>query len=147
MHILIRRVKTEDLDKIAGLEEKYFSQPWSREAFENAALNDDYILLAAEHEGEIAGYVCSQISVYEADIMNIAVKEEYRRMGIATKLIEVLAQESAKRGAESIFLEVRLSNKGAIETYKRNGFTEVGTRRNFYEKPTEDALIMRKGLP
>jgi len=146
MHILIRKVKPEDLDEIAGLEEKCFSQPWSREAFESAAFSDDYIMLAAEHEGEIAGYVCSQVSVYEADIMNIAVKEEYRRMGIATKLIEVLAQETLKRGADAVFLEVRLSNEAAIETYKQNGFEKVGVRPNFYEKPTEDALIMRKSL-
>ena len=95
---------------------------------------------------QVVGYVGSQSSVDETDIMNIAVHPDWRRRGIAESLIENLIAELKKRGSHALMLEVRVSNDGAIALYEKLGFHQVGCRKNYYRNPKEDALILRKEL-
>ena len=83
--------------------------------------------------------VCGEVS-----INNIAVSENYRRKGIARALLQKMLSDLS--GADSVTLEVRKSNAAAIALYESFGFERVGERRGFYEKPTEDALLMTKIL-
>ena len=92
----------------------------------------------------LVGYVGSQSSIDESDIMNIAVHPDWRRRGIAEKLIDYLVQELKKRGSHALMLEVRVSNDPAIALYEKLGFQQVGRRKNYYRNPKEDALILRK---
>ena len=92
----------------------------------------------------MAGYVGSQTVMDETDMMNIAVHPDFRRQGVARALILALIGELKKRGSRCLTLEVRASNDPARALYESLGFAHVGTRRNYYQNPKEDALILRK---
>ena len=92
----------------------------------------------------VAGYVGSQSVLGEADMMNIAVSPDYRRRGVAKLLLQALQQSLAAQEVYSLTLEVRRSNEPAIALYAKDGFVQVGCRKNYYRHPTEDALILRK---
>ncbi|MDO5139983.1 MAG: ribosomal protein S18-alanine N-acetyltransferase [Eubacteriales bacterium] len=79
----------------------------------------------------------------DAEVVRIAVRGEYRREGIGSRLLEGLISEAKRRRVSGIFLEVRSSNLAAVSMYRRAGFTEEGIRKNYYSSPAEDALIMR----
>lgn len=144
--VTIRHMEARDAAYVAELEKKVFSQPWSEKAFRDTIDNDDYIYIVAEHENAIVGYAGCIVSADGADITNIAVAENYRRMGIAEELLRQTETLVRKRHAQAVYLEVRQSNTGARRLYEKNGFTQIGVRRNFYQKPLEDALLMAKNL-
>ena len=100
--------------------------------------------LVAQAGGEVLGYVGSQSVMGEADMMNLAVLPAARRRGIARALVTALIRELAGGGVHSLTLEVRASNEAAIGLYDKLGFVAVGRRRGYYEKPREDACILRK---
>lgn len=96
-------------------------------------------------DGEtVAGYVGSQTVLDETDMMNVAVHPDFRRKGVARGLILALIGELKQRGSHCLTLEVRASNAPARTLYESLGFAHVGTRRNYYQNPKEDALILRK---
>ena len=92
----------------------------------------------------MAGYVGSQTVLDETDMMNVAVHPDFRRQGVARALILALTEELKNRGSHCLTLEVRASNDPARALYESLGFVLVGTRRNYYHNPKEDALILRK---
>ena len=96
-------------------------------------------------DGEVvAGDIGAQTVLDSADIMNVAVLPDYRRTGLGERLIHSLCAQLSQRGAQSVLLEVRVSNTPAIKLYEKLGFTVVGRRPNYYFHPKEDALIYRK---
>jgi ribosomal protein S18 acetylase RimI-like enzyme len=91
-------------------------------------------------DGQIAGFVVSrQVADGEREILNVAVRPDFRRMGIATQLLQ--AELAGWPGTH--FLEVRESNAPARQLYGRLGFQEVGTRPGYYENPPEAGIVMR----
>jgi ribosomal-protein-alanine N-acetyltransferase len=80
----------------------------------------------------------------ESDMMNVAVHPDFRRRGIAAKLVEKLVEDLGKMGNHCLSLEVRVSNDPAIKLYEKLGFSQVGRRPKYYRNPREDALILRK---
>lgn len=130
--------------KVAELEAKYFSMPWSENSICGELKNPLSLWVVALKDGEVVGYVGSQIVPDEADMMNLAVEETYRRKGIAEGLVNALVSQLQVRGVVSLTLEVRASNAPAIALYNKMGFFQVGRRPNYYQKPREDALILRK---
>lgn len=94
----------------------------------------------------LAGCCGVWISFEEGEIMNVAVRKEYRRKGVAGKLMKELLSRAEKRGAARFILEVREGNLPAIRLYESLGFLHAGRRRNFYSDPAEDALIMIKEI-
>ena len=100
----------------------------------------------AEDDGDVVGYIGSQIAFPEADVMNVAVRPEYRRRGVGQILVEALSTHLRNIDCESLTLEVRASNAPAIALYEKLGFAQVGRRPNYYRNPKEDALILRKEL-
>ena len=115
MHVNVVPMQADHLDELARLERICFSRPWSR------------TMLAEE------GY-----------ITNVAVFPEYRRRGVAEQLIAVFDKFARGNRLAFLTLEVRPSNAAAIALYQRFGFEEVGRRRNYYDLPKEDALILTK---
>ena len=89
-------------------------------------------------------YCGAYISFEEADISNVAVKKNFRRKNVAENMLNKLFYECGKKGVSDITLEVRETNVSAISLYEKLGFEEAGIRKNFYEKPVENALIMWK---
>ena len=142
--IVIRRMQPEDLPKVCEIEKENFSLPWSEKSFLESMERNDTVFLTALVDGEIAGYVGCYCIAGEGEITNVAVRDSYRRMGIGGKLLEKLYEEGAALDCKEFFLEVRESNEAAIGLYSRQGFVKEGIRKNFYEKPVENAWIMWK---
>lgn len=131
-------------EQVAALEKACFSMPWSENAIISELTNPLSLWLVALDGENVVGYVGSQSVMGEADMMNIAVHNAYRRQGIAMELVSRLVLALRERNVFSLTLEVRASNKGAVSLYNTLGFTQVGRRPNYYSVPKEDALILRK---
>ena len=139
--IEIIRMNESHVSAVAELERQNFSEPWPEIAVRSELTNKLALWLVAVEDGVVAGYVGSQTVLQEADMMNIAVADTHRRRGIARLLVEELIRQL---DAYQLTLEVRASNVPAIALYEKLGFTQVGLRKNYYHKPKEDALILRK---
>ena len=140
----IRFMKTEDLEKVAAIESSLFSMPWSAKGFQDSMNSADTIYLTALWDGKVAGYCGLLQSFEEADITNVAVAKEFQERGIAFAMLVELLKLGNEKGISDYTLEVRVSNAPAIHLYEKLGFVNEGIRKNFYEKPREDAMIMWK---
>ncbi|MCI6227789.1 MAG: ribosomal protein S18-alanine N-acetyltransferase [Clostridiales bacterium] len=130
--------------QVAALEKLCFSDPWSETSIASELENPLSLWLIAEEDGAVCGYVGSQTVLDETDMMNIAVRPDCRRKGIAAALIAELVSRLKARGSRILRLEVRESNLPAIALYKAMGFTQLGLRKNYYRNPKENALILGK---
>ncbi len=142
MNIDIQKMSEVHLGQVAMLETECFSTPWSENALREELSNEHARFFVAFCEEQIAGYIGAHNIVGEVYITNVAVFPEFRRQGVGEALIKNLIDLSFSEKAEFITLEVRKSNVGAINLYSKMGFKEVGSRKNFYENPREDALLM-----
>lgn len=141
--IKIRPFKFDDSGAVAEIEKQCFSHPWS----ENALLESfdaGVLFLVAENKNGIIGYSGLQRIAGEGYVTNIAVLPKFRGFGVGTRLTKALADYCEENSYSFITLEVRKSNAVAINIYKKLGFAEVGLRRNFYDDPKEDAVIMTR---
>lgn len=129
---------------VAALEQICFTDPWPEVAVSSELENPLSYWLVALDEETVVGYVGSQTVLGEADIMNVAVAPGHRRRGIGQELLQRLKNDLTAQGVHCLTLEVRASNIPAIELYSRLGYLQVGRRPNYYHKPREDALILRK---
>ena len=138
--IEIRRLTYADLPQVVAIERRAFPTPWSLAMFVLELSKPTSISVGATSDGKLIGYlVCSRYhTVWH--LMNVAVDGDYRRLGVATALIDHLLQASGE--AERYTLEVRVSNGEAIRMYESFGFRSAGVRRRYYHDNNEDALIM-----
>ncbi len=137
----IRKAIYDDIKAMAEIERECIPEPWSVSSFEREFSARGSIFLAAVSENdEICGFITANAVLDEINIYNIAVKEKFRRQGIAMALLCELDKENA----EMINLEVRESNSAAIALYEKCGFEQVGMRKNFYSEPVENAVLMTK---
>lgn len=134
------------VSQVAALERACFADPWPEEILRSELQNSLSLWLVAVSDGVVAGYVGSQGVIDAADMMNLAVRQEFRRQGIAERLIGALEEALLRRGMRSLTLEVRPSNTAAAALYEKLGFVQVGRRPRYYFNPVEDALILRKEL-
>lgn len=143
-NLIIRVLKESDIEPLSRIESASFSMPWSPQDFADLLKRDYCLYLVAEVDGQVAGSAGMTDICHEGSIDNVVVAEEYRGRGIAQKLLDELFKIGEQRGIEAYTLEVRVSNHTAIHIYEKAGFVSEGVRPRFYEKPTEDALIMWK---
>lgn len=142
MNYKLTPMTMEHIAQIAALERACFSHPWSEALLENELWNDSAVILVAEGEdGTVLGYAGLQTVLDEGYINNVAVHEHYRRQGIAGELIAAFVRFGQAKLA-FLTLEVRASNAPAIALYAKHGFVEAGRRKNYYEDPQEDAVLM-----
>ena len=141
-NITIRRMQPSDLTQVCEIERENFSLPWSEKSFADSMERNDTVFLVALADDEVAGYIGCYCIAGEGEITNVAVKSSCRRNGIGGMLLEKLYEEGALLDTQEFFLEVRESNEAAIALYSRQGFVKEGIRKNFYEQPVENALIM-----
>ena len=144
--IKITPMGEEHITGIAQLEKECFSQPWSESGLREELTNNSAVFFAAEDDGKVVGYMGANFILDEGYITNIAVTEKRREEGIGSLLMERMTEEAKNRKLSFISLEVRVSNEKAISLYEKSGFKKLGIRKNFYEKPVEDAAIMTKYL-
>ena len=145
MRVRIEPMTAEHLDEVAALERVCFSNPWSRNLLSEALKNDlSAYLVALDDAGRVAGYAGLTVVLDEGSIDNIAVRPDCRRQGVAAQLLQVFLNFAQGNHLAFLTLEVRASNYAAIALYGSRGFRAVGRRKNYYEHPTEDALIMTR---
>ena len=130
------------IPQMVELEKICFSLPWTADMIMSELNNPSCLYLAAVDGDTLVGYIGVQTVLDEGYINNVAVRPEYRRKGIAAALISLLINEARAIGLAFMTLEVRESNAPAIALYEKLGFTTVGRRKNYYEKPREDAILM-----
>ena len=134
----------DHVSQVAELEKICFSDPWSEKSVASELTNPLSLWLVAVEGDRVAGYVGSQSVMGESDMMNVAVHPDFRRQGVAEKLVLELVAALAKNDNHCLTLEVRASNAPAISLYEKLGFAQIGLRKNYYRNPKEDALILRK---
>lgn len=139
-----REMTVEDLDQIAELEQELFSVPWSREGYLSFLIRDNTLMFVVEEKGRILGYCGLIYALDEGDVMNIAVRKDRQREGIGQFMVDSMIRMAAGIGVMIIHLEVRESNAVARRLYQRMGFVEDGLRKNYYQDPTEHAVLMTK---
>lgn len=145
LHVTVVPMTADHLDEVAELERICFTDPWSRNMLLEELKNDCASFLAAvDDTGRVAGYAGIQVVLDEGYILNVAVRPECRRNGIAEKLLTVFLNFAQANGLAFLTLEVRASNHPAIVLYGKLGFRGVGRRKNYYEHPQEDAIIMTR---
>ena len=131
------------LDQVAEMEKLCFSDPWSRRMLSEHLENECAATLAAMGaDGTILGYAGLLVVLDEGYITNVAVRPDYRRQGIAGELLSVFRRFAEGNHLAFLTLEVRDSNASARALYAKHGFTEVGVRKNYYDHPKENAIIM-----
>ncbi len=140
----VRRMEEKDLDQVTAIEKDTFSMPWKREDFLESMSNPSHVYIVACEGDSVFGYCGMWGIAGEGQINNVAVKKEFRDKGIGFGMIQFLLEEGYKLGLEAFTLEVRESNRAAIHVYEKAGFVNAGVRKNFYEKPRENAVIMWK---
>jgi ribosomal-protein-alanine N-acetyltransferase len=142
----LRLLAEDDLPNVMELERSAHSHPWRQSSFEDCLKGRQRCWLA-EHNQKLVGYVVITHAGGDAELLNIAVSPKYQRKGIGSTLLQH-AISCVMGHADMLFLEVRISNRKAIELYSKEGFFELGNRKNYY--PTnnghEDALLMANQL-
>lgn len=137
-------MRKEDLEQVSTMEAACFSMPWSKKSFEENLNRSDAVYVVARDGDKVLGYCGAYVILNEADINQVAVDPLHRKKGVGGKMLAALLDKLGKAGTDAVTLEVRKSNEAAIALYESMGFVTEGIRKNFYEKPVEDALIMWK---
>jgi len=146
--IRIRTMEFNDIKAIKEIDDKSFLVPYSCAVWERESRNSLSRTLVLVDEGvdgaaSVRGYLNFWIILDEAEIHRIAVKEEYRRSGVAGRLLKEMFEILENMGTMTVHLEVRQSNHDAIKLYEKFGFMIKGRRRGYYEETGEDALILK----
>lgn len=146
MKVNIVPMNADHLGELEKLERICFSRPWSRKMLSEELENDCAAFLVAEEPEtkRVLGYAGVLVMADEGYITNVAVFPEYRRQGIAAQIIKVFCDFAQGNHLAFLTLEVRPTNTAAIELYRSFGFEEVGRRKNYYDLPKEDALILTR---
>ena len=143
MSMEIRRMTLDDIPAVIELDSLSFTLPWPERSFRfELTDNPASRCWVVEQDGKVLGMIVAWMLVDEAHIATIATHPEYRRHGIARKLLMYALRYMSKEGAVTSFLEVRESNSAAQEMYRKVGYEEVGRRKRYYKDTNEDAILM-----
>jgi [ribosomal protein S18]-alanine N-acetyltransferase len=136
-----------NIDEMLKIEKKSFASHWNRQTFVDELSSDNgcYIVVKGLDRGKeaILGYTGFRYVLDEAHITTLAVHHKFRKKGIGSLLIEQLVKDARRRGLKKLFLEVRQSNIPAQKIYTKMGFKVLDRRREYYQHPVEDALVMQ----
>lgn len=135
----------EDIPEIGALERLCFSDPWSEEMLFSFFSSPYFFGAALREGGKIVGYACGSALFETAELAIVAVEKEFRRCGAGQALLREAERRAKALGAAEMLLEVRLSNKPALNLYRKNGYAEIAVRKKYYSDG-EDAAVMRKSL-
>lgn len=142
----IKPLSTEELDQVLAIEAESFSNPWAVATFIKELNNNYAYYLVATVKEHVVGYLGSWLLCNEVHITTLAVREKYRRQGVATKLLEELVTGLEQECYDKVSLEVRASNHQAQKLYCEQGFMKVDIESDYYSDNGEDAVVMWKQL-
>ncbi len=149
--ISIRAMGLPDIDAVVEIAAGLALAPhWGREVFLASLYPEDgppRVALVAEVAGVVTGFAVASVLAPQSELESIAVQSDAQGRGIGRELLIAIMNAAALPGIEEMVLEVRESNRTALEFYRRAGFLEVGRRRAYYMTPLEDALVMRRPIP
>lgn len=144
--ITVRDLEENDLEQLVVIENESFSLPWSKESFKEAIEDKNARYIVVLDGDVLCGYLGMWYGGDDSEITNVAIGSEHRGKGYSHHLL-LEAESMAKReGIKKLFLEVRQSNEVAKSLYKGHGFEEIGIRKNFYVKPCEDGIVLKKNI-
>ena len=139
-----RRSIPKDATGIARREEEIFSDAWSYRDVQDLICTEGGMCFTAVDGDEVIAYVIGRLIAPEGEIYRVAVAPHKRQRGIGYRLLDYAVKTSKGQGLERLFLEVRSRNVPAINLYRAYGFKEIGTRKNYYKDPQDDAIVMLK---
>lgn len=142
MNVIVRLMTEEDIDQVTEISSLSFSHSWSRKSYEQELQNSLAKYFVAEIDNKVIGFVGTWLIVDESHITNVAVHPDYRKNGIASKLIDAMISYCKEHGCIAYTLEVRAGNIPAISLYKKHGFKQDGIRKGYYQDNNEDAILM-----
>ena len=142
LNLKFSEMGASDIAFVSDIERRNYKYPWTRTIFSDCLLSG-YLCTVANFNDKIIGYSIVSISKYDAQILNLCVDEDSRRLGFGEKIMDLLIEDIKSRGLNEIYLEVRSSNKQAISLYKKKGFELIGVRHSYYRDPSgrEDAKV------
>lgn len=143
--LIVRPASPLDLEAILQIEQASFS-PWTLSQLADEIKQKNSLLFVALLQRELVGWCCSRIMAPEAELLKIAVHQDYRRQGIAALLLHQLEQKLGGNNVTDVYLEVRSLNETAVKFYLKFGFFQVGFRKKYYSSPQDDALIYKKEI-
>ena len=141
--VRLRDMVAADVPAVVAIERASYTMPWSDATFRGLLRRRDAEMVTAEAGGTVIGYAAFWCVVDQGELGNVAVSAEWRGLGLGARLVEDILRRAARRGVREVFLEVRPSNTVARQLYERLGFRPVGRRRNYYQAPVEDAIVLR----
>ena len=142
LEFTIKNARLDDLDEIFEIETASFSVPWTKHLLKVEILSGvAEFLVARDEDGLLLGYVSGQQILDEFYIGNIAVREDRRGLGVGSALLQQLIDIARDKGSSFATLEVRVSNTAARKMYENFGFVQVGERKDYYQLPTENAVL------
>jgi ribosomal-protein-alanine N-acetyltransferase len=142
--VVIEPMRLEDLDTVVALDAAVSNPAWSRGMFESELTTNQFagFLVARPPGGGVCGYIGYWIVFEELHLLNVAVHPEWRRKGVAARLVKTVFDTAIGRGVTRALLEVRASNVPAQQLYFRFGFYVIARREGYYTQPSEEAMIM-----
>jgi ribosomal-protein-alanine N-acetyltransferase len=143
--MLIREWTKADVVTVAALERICFLDAWTEEMVRSAFESPYFQGVVLEENGAVIAYACASVLFEEAEVGTVAVVPAFRGKGLGKVLMTELENRCKEKGAEVLFLEVRVSNEPAIRLYSGRGFEKIGLRKRYYEDG-EDAFVMKKSL-
>ncbi len=143
---IFRNMTEEDIEQVADLEKKVFSDAWSIQGIYDTFRQKQAFVTVAEQDKKIIGYCIVYYALDEGEIARIAVDDTVRRQGVGRGILDCVCEGCKTKNVKHLLLDVRESNVSARIFYERYGFIVDGIRKNFYEKPNENAVLMSKDL-
>lgn len=140
MNISIRSMVSEDMEQVFEIEKESDHDTWDYETFMYAIHHEESYVLVNNSDNQVIGFLFGIETADEFSISNIAIKQKYKRKGLATFLIKRIIEK--KEDVNSVFLEVRKSNLPAVKLYEKLGFKFLYIRKSYYHNPIEDAMVM-----
>ena len=139
-------LQMKDCEQVAEIASVSLPEHWSLKGIQDVLRYDDNIYSVARctENGKIVGFSGIMVIWDEAELLNIAVHPEWRGRGIGQMLLSDMLRKAEEKGAMRLLLEVRKGNETAQSLYRKNLFSEIGERRNYYSNPTENAIIMER---
>jgi len=138
-----RTMRQSDIPEVTAIESRTYDFPWSSGIFRDCLLAG-YTSVVLERDDGIIGYGIMSVAAGEAHLLNICIKQDFRRQGVGTMLLQYLLERARRFAADRIFLEVRPSNEPALSLYERMGFRILGVREGYYKarQGSEDAVVL-----
>lgn len=142
----LREMKLNDSVRIAELEQEIFTDAWTQTGIEETFVQSHSVIVVAEEDSKIQGYCILYVVLDEAEIARIGVTERVRYGGVGSLILQFGEKICKEKGVERLLLDVREGNLPARKFYEKHGFLVDGIRKNFYDNPKEDGVLMSKSL-